>query len=363
MFWKNVNIFKSNSLSLVTKLMLFYSLSTIGLLAAIFTFLYPTFIRLSEKMQGLEASNVTAECYGKIILTLLVSSLISIVFGYFVARQGLQRMREFENKIEQITADSLHERIDLKEWPKELKSFGKKFNMMLDRLQASFNQLSQFSSDIAHELRTPINNLRGMTEIALADKNHPDSNQILLEKYMQEYEHLSKLIENLLFLARSDHGQLGLKKEKINARDEILKICDYYQALALENSIELSCAGNANISVDSILFKRMMSNLLSNAFKYTETNGKIKINIVPHHNSTNISITDTGLGIPSEHLDKIFDRFYRVDSSRSQGSGGLGLGLAIVKSIIDLHNGKLSIESQLRVGTTVVLEFPSLCTT
>lgn len=267
-------------------------------------------------------------------------------------------MREFENKIEQITANSLDERIDLKEWPKELKSFGNKFNTMLDRIETSFIQISQFSSDIAHELRTPITNLLGITEIELSKKQCSDDNKIMLEKYMYEFQHLSKLIENLLFLARSDHGQLVLKKEIVNAREEILKIFDYYQAVADENNIELSCNGNANISVDFLLFKRAINNLISNALKYTKANGKIEINVKADDQGVNISVIDTGEGIPAEHLHRIFDRFYRVDQSRSSHSGGIGLGLAIVKSIIDLHQGKISVQSQLEIGTTVSINFP-----
>ena len=339
--------------------MLFYSLSTIGVLTAIALFLYPTFIKIIDQINENDVSNITAECYEKIIITLLVSSLIAIIFGHIIARKGLNRMREFENNMDKITADSLHERINLNEWPKELINFGHKFNTMLDRIQASFIQLTQFSSDIAHELRTPINNLRGITEIALTKKGSCDETRPILEFYMNEYHHLSKLIEHLLFLARSDHGQLTLKKELINAREEIINICDYYQAVADEKSIEMSCAGSAKIGVDPTLFKRVISNLLSNALKYTESLGKISINIKTEALMTHIAIHDTGRGINAEHLTKIFDRFYRVDTSRSSQPGSLGLGLAIVKSIIDLHKGTIKIESELDKGTSIYLQLPS----
>lgn len=338
--------------------MVLYSLSTIGLLSAIGVFLYPTFVKIMEKINGSEASYITAECYEKIIIILLVGSLCAVIFGHFIARNGLNRMREFEDKMEKITADSLHERINLNEWPKELKSFGKKFNTMLDRIQSSFIQLSQFSSDIAHELRTPVNNLRGITEIALSKEKYSDEYRQILEKYMNEYQHLSKLIENLLFLARSDHGQLTLKKEAINAQEEILNICDYYQAVAYENKIELTCIGNANISADPTHFKRVISNLISNSLNYTQPNGKISINIESMDQWAKISIHDTGVGITDEHITRIFDRFYRIDSSRSSQSGGLGLGLAIVKSIVDLHKGKIVIESKPDFGTSVYLQLP-----
>lgn len=339
--------------------MMFYSISTIGLLSAVGLFLYPTFVKMLKQLNGSEATYITAECYEKVIIALLLGSLSAVIFGHFVARNGLNRMREFEDKMEQITAHSLHERIHLNEWPKELKSFGKKFNTMLDRIQASFIQLTQFSSDIAHELRTPLTNLRGVTEIALANEQHPEESRKILEKNMIEYKHLSKLVENLLFLARSDHGQLTLNKEVIDAQTEISNICDYYRAYADENDIELTYFGNATIVVDPTLFKRVISNLISNSLKYTPQHGKITIHIESIDRWVKISIHDTGAGIAAEHITRLFDRFYRVDTSRSSHSGGLGLGLAIVKSIIDLHKGKIAIESQVNFGTSIYLQLPT----
>lgn len=355
MFWKKDNLSRYQSLSLVTKLMLFYSLSTIGLLAAISLFLYPTFIKMIDQLNGL---TITAECcYEKISIALLLSALSAILFGHVIARNGLTRMRQFENKIEQITADSLHERINLNEWPKELKSLGIKFNLMLDRIHTSFIQLSQFSSDIAHELRTPLNNLTVLTEMTLTQRDLSMDCRKNLEKSMDEYHHLSRLIENLLFLARSDHGQVMLKKESISAQTEILKIADYYQAFADEHNIEILCTGDAILFVDLILFKRLISNLLSNALRYTPLGGKIKISIQTE-DYISILIEDTGCGISEEHLPNLFNRFYRADSSRTSQSGGLGLGLAIVKSIVHLHKGEIEVVSKMNEGTTFYLKFP-----
>jgi two-component system heavy metal sensor histidine kinase CusS len=359
MFWKRVNLFRFKPLSLVAKLMLLYSLSTMGILVAISLFLYPTLMKVVAQINVTHLTYLAALCYKKVIIALLISSLTAIILGYLIARKGLNRLKEFEHKMEQITVDSLHERINLDEWPKELGSLGKKFNTMLDRLHTAFIQLSQFSSDIAHELRTPINNLRGMTEVALAKEKYSGKCQQLLEKYMDEYQHLSKLIESLLFFARSDNGQINLNKEICDTRKEILNISDYYQAVADENDIEITCQGDALIVADLILFKRVISNLLSNALRHTAPQGKINITIELVGSHVEIVVRDTGIGIAEEHLLKILDRFYRVDASRSLQSGGLGLGLAIVKSIIDLHQGKLTIESKLQVGTSVYLKLPS----
>jgi len=347
----------------VTKLVILYSLSTVGIFTAICLFLYPTYIKLIDQINGSHAVHITtAECHKKMIISLLLMSVAAIFSGYVIARNGLQRVREFEANMEKINAESIHERINISEWPKELKRVGTKFNTMLDRIQTSFVQLSQFSSDIAHELRTPINNLMGVTELALRKDTYIDEQRQIFEAHMVEYQHLAKLIENLLFLARSDHGQLMLHKETVNARQEIVNICDYYQALADDYKIELNCEGDANLSVDLTLFKRVISNLLSNAIRHTLSDGKVTVIIEACQLVTKIAIHDNGVGIASDYVARIFDRFYRVDSSRSLQSGGVGLGLAIVKSIVNLHQGTISVESKVNIGTSVYLEFPIIHT-
>ena len=144
----------------------------------------------------------------------------------------------------------------------------------------------------------------------------------------------------------------------LNAKNEILTIIDYYEPYAIEHEIQISCEGEEILYADPVLFKRAISNILSNALRYTKNNGKINIKIESTKEYLNISINDTGTGIGEEHLPKLFDRFYRVDTSRSSQTGGLGLGLAIVKSIMDLHKGNVNIQSTINVGTSICLNFP-----
>lgn len=357
MYLKIVNFFNFKSWSLVKKLMLLYSLSVIGIITSLSLFLYPTFMVM---INHLTESYIAKLCYKNVILGLLLSAAATIILGYIIARNGLSRLREFSENMETITSESLDHRINPNEWPNEIKNAVEKFNLMLDRIQSSFNQLSQYSADIAHELRNPINNLLGMTEITLASDKSIDEYKKTLEFNHDELIYISKLIDNLFFLAHADHGQIKIEKKIFDAKDLILRTFDFFQAIADENEITLVCKGQGNIYADPTLFKRVTNNLLSNALKYSPKSKEIIVIIKPFEDRTTISIIDQGIGIASEHHEKIFDRFYRVDPSRSAHSGGLGLGLSIVRSIIELHKGEITLESTPNIGTAIHFSLPSM---
>lgn len=346
---------KLNAWSLVKKLMFLYTFSVLGILASLCLFLYPTFM---DVINHVTESYITALCYKKVILGLLLTATGTIILGYMIARNGLSRITAFSDEMENITASSLNKRIDPNDWPKEIKIVANKFNIMLSRIETSFMQVSQFSSDIAHELRNPINNLLGNTETALLKDKTNEEYRIILERNYEELQSVSKLLETLFFLAHADHGQLTLNKKELNAKQEVMHVCDYYSALAEEKDIQLVCIGDAHIFADPTLIKRVFSNLISNALRYTEATGRIDINIAEDANAVKISVIDSGIGVANEHVKRIFDRFYRVDSARSYASGGLGLGLAIVKSIIDLHKGWVDVSSQLGKGTAIHIYLP-----
>jgi len=292
-------------------------------------------------------------------LVLLAGFLFAILFGYFIAARGLRSLVELTNTTKKITANSLHRRIDPEFWPKELKTLGMAFNQMLDRIETSFAYLTQFSADLAHELRTPVNNLMGETELALARVKSPEEYQQVFCSNLEELQRISQIIENLLFLARADNPHLDIKKERLDVANEIKLICEFYQALADEKNILVSSRGGAEVHANPVMFRRMISNILSNALKYTLPGGEIKFLIETADEQTvRISLEDNGIGIAFEHLPKVFNRFYRVDAARSNHSGGVGLGLAIVKSIVELHRGHLSIMSELGKGTVVQLVLP-----
>jgi two-component system heavy metal sensor histidine kinase CusS len=370
MCWKRAKNSIKN-ISLRTQLNILHGLSVLAIAGTICLFVYSaTFAKMLTPQEIKNPHTFTqtlfapihpaVKCFMKTKVALLLTILGTILLTNLIARNMLLKIKEFSDRIENISAHSLSDKLNSEDYTKEFKVLADNFNNMLDRVKNSFVQLSQFSSDIAHELRNPINNLKGLTEITLTRKKSPEEYVQVLEKNMEEFNYLSKLIDNLLFLARSENQELVVKKQTITGHVEVENLLEYFQSAAEEKNIILSSSGEANFFVEPILFKRVIYNLVSNAIKHTPANGKIEIYLQSNSDSTStVIVKDSGLGIEEKHLSRIFDRFYKVDASRSSNmDGNCGLGLAIVKSIVELHQGEISIESKLQQGTTVHIHFP-----
>jgi two-component system heavy metal sensor histidine kinase CusS len=286
-------------------------------------------------------------------LGVLASALIAVT----VTRRGLRPLAEMRRSLERVQPAHLNERIEPAHWPRELQPLAVSFDDMLSRLEDSFTRLSQFSADLAHELRTPIGNMLGEAQVALTRERSPDEYRTVVESAAAECERLSSIIDSLLFLARAEAAEQQINRSSFNARTAVEKVISFYQTLAEERQIEITCAGDAQIFADPILFNRAIGNLIDNALRFTPDKGRIRIAIGTREDGVEISVADTGSGITPEHLPRVFDRFYRADPSRS--SAGTGLGLSLVKSIVDLHGGSVSIDSRPGSGTTVTLIFPT----
>lgn len=292
---------------------------------------------------------------------LAVGALLAALIGAWIAHRGLRPIADITRATERIQVGRLHERIQTGEWPRELVALADAFDRMLERLQNSFERLSQFSADLAHELRTPINNLMGEAQVALSRARAPQEYAEVLGSALEEYERLSRMIESMLFLASADHASLGsLKRARLDARAQLQAVSDFYQALADEREIQLSCEGQGAVLADASLLRRALSNLVSNAIEYTPRGGRVSLLFrQEHEGASTLSVTDTGIGIAPEHLSKLGNRFFRVDPSRSSAHSGSGLGLAMVRSIMSLHGGSLTIESGPGQGTAATLYFPA----
>ena len=281
----------------------------------------------------------------------LASTLIAIV----VTRRGLQPLRDMAQLLGRIGPDQLKERIGSNGWPNELQPLAVAFDEMLKRLDDSFTRLSQFSADLAHELRTPIANMMGEAQVALTRDRTADDYRETIESTVAECERLSRIVDNLLFVARVDAAREPIARKWFDARAAIEKIAAFYQMVADDHNVTINCSGDGQIHADPDLFERALGNLLDNALRFTPAHGSIHIGLSKRNADFEVAVSDNGCGIAAEHLPRVFDRFYRAESSR--GSDGAGLGLALVKSIVDLHGGSATIESEIGQGTTVKLTF------
>jgi two-component system, OmpR family, heavy metal sensor histidine kinase CusS len=290
---------------------------------------------------------------------LLIGALCAAALGHFIARRSLAPVRRIAKTASEITSARLERKLKLDDAPVELRELAAAFNGMLDRLRDSFSRLSQFSSDIAHELRTPINNLMGEAQVALTRARTPEEYCELLASALEEYERLSRMIESMLFLARADDPQMKIAAASIDARAEVEKICEFFQVVADDSGVLIRCTGDAKIFADPLLFRRAIGNLLSNALRHTPRGGEIVLEVKSEpRGATTAVVMNPGPGIPPQHLARIFDRLYRVESAREKTTEGVGLGLAIVKSIMELHRGTVSVESTPGEFTAFTLRFP-----
>jgi two-component system heavy metal sensor histidine kinase CusS len=308
-----------------------------------------------------EEDKLLAEFRGRLVPLLAVSLVLCGAVGYQIARRGLKPIGRISETALRIRSTTLHERLPAKEFPAELGALARTFNDMLDRLKESFDRLSRFSADIAHELRTPLNNLRGEVEVALGKSRSPEEYQETLTSFLEEAARLSRLIESLLFLARAEHPETQIHREPLDLGRVLGGVREFYEAAAAESgiAIDLTVAGAVPAELDRTLLQRAAGNLVENSLAHTRKGGTITLAASRENGTVKVEVSDTGCGIPAEHLPRVFDRLYRVDRSRTAATGGAGLGLAIVKSIAELHGGTAEIASTVGKGTRVTLVLPA----
>ena len=288
-------------------------------------------------------------------------TVFTALLGVFITRRGLRPLRNITAKIKDVTAHEMHGRLDAREWPSELAVLAREFDNMLGRLRDSFDRLAQFSADVAHEFRTPLNNLMGATSLALSRARESEDYRAALEANVEQFDRLRRMVESLLFIARADNAEAVLSKHACDPAAIAREVCDFFSALAEDRGLSLVCEGEGAAEADEVLLRLALSNLISNALRHTPRGGRVVVRILRTPAGCEMTVADTGPGIAAEHQARLFDRFYRVDAARTGGGaeGGFGLGLAIVKSVMTLHGGTVSVESSPGTGTTFRLRLPS----
>lgn len=288
----------------------------------------------------------------------LIGLFASILCSFILIKIGLKPLSLFVNNILTMDVKSLTERLDMKKASEELAPLIDAFNHLLDKIQEAYEKLSDFSSNIAHELRTPINNLIIETEILLTQPLSDKKIKELLGSSLEEYQRLAIIIDKLLFLARSDANKLHMNKSELNINTEVKAVVDFHEALAAEKSVTIQIMGDGNVKADQTLFRNALTNILTNAIKYSGEHSNITIKTTEKAAAVQIVIADNGPGIPNNHFKKLSERFYRIDTHRATNAGGSGLGLAIVNSIMKAHFGKLEFYNNIPTGLMVSLLFP-----
>lgn len=287
--------------------------------------------------------------------------IIAVVAGYLIARRGLRPVSRLASIVAELGAAQLSRRVGDDTWPRELRPLATNFDQLLSRLEKSFTGISQFSADIAHELRTPLHILRGEAEMALTRARSNEDYRACIESAAEEYERLTRMVDALLFLARTEQSDALPDKQPLALDREVATVCAFHQAMADEQEVTLIADGTGTVLADPGLLRRALGNLIVNALCHTPSGGRIVVEAreTPEREAE-IIVGDTGGGIMPEDLPHVFDRFYRADSARLRQVTGTGLGLAIVQSIMQLHGGTVSLESELGCGTAVTLKFPPL---
>lgn len=290
----------------------------------------------------------------------VVASLLSAVASWWAARTGLKPLRAMKSRAQAVNASKLDERMPADSVPIEMADLAESLNDMLQRLQNDFMRLSEFSSDLAHELRTPISNLLTQTQVVLAQQRSVADYQDTLASNAEELQRLARMVSDMLLLAKAEHGLLLPTTEEIVLQREVLALMDFYDALAEEKSVILSCSGEGTVLGDRLMLRRAISNLLSNALKYTAAKGTVAITIESTATRVCLKVSNTGATIAAEHLPRLFDRFYRADKARTHAqSDGAGLGLAITRAIVEAHGGTSNVKSSDGI-TVFSLEFKAL---
>jgi len=276
----------------------------------------------------------------------LVVTLVSGLLGWLAARQGLSPLRSMKTKATSVSAQRLDQRMQVDAVPVEMADLAIELNRMFDRLQTDFQRLSDFSADLAHELRTPISNLLTQTQVALSTKRDAATYRDILASNAEEFQRLARMVSDMLFLAKTERGVDLPQTEIFSAASEAQALVEFYDALAAEKGVKISLVGDGDILGDRLMFRRAVSNLLSNAIRHTHDHGEVTIEIDETPHATILKVENTGDEIDPKALPRLFDRFYREHPARSdQDSDGAGLGLAITRAILEAHGGSATATS------------------
>lgn len=318
------------------------------------------FAQVSVAYPEEEIQQTLRELFSAYTIAFPIAIFISMFGGWLLARFSLKPVDKIINAAHDITAHNLSRRLPMPSSNDEIGRLTSTLNEMIERLQDSFEQIRQFTSDVSHELRTPLAILMGEMELALRSPKQNVQYKETIMSALEEVTRLSKVVQSLLEISRAETGQVKIDFLPLNISDTIRDIAEDMQILAEEKGIKLESIIEDNIIImaDYVRIHQTLINVIDNSIKYNRPNGSVLVRMQTDSQRAVIRISDTGVGIPDDCLEHIFDRFFRVDKARSRDVDGTGLGLAIVKWIVESHHGTIEVESQLGKGTMFTIKFP-----
>lgn len=308
-----------------------------------------------------EINDLLGNLFSIFIYLIPVALVVSVGGGWFLATRSLKPVDDITRAARAITAHNLDRRIQYTGVDDELGRLVATFNDMISRLQLSFSQIQQFSSDASHELRTPLTIMRGELELSLRSKRStPDEHRKVLSSALEETIRMTTIVDNLLTLTKADMGTSYIKMQDVWLRTIIQELHEDSEILAERKKIAVSIGAldDSLIIGDPVRLRQLFLNLIDNAIKYTPEHGTVELSLQRENGHAKVRVKDSGMGIPKEDLGKIFDRFYRVDKARSRELGGSGLGLSISKWITEIHGGSITVESEVNRGSVFTVSLP-----
>ncbi|HEY2257729.1 MAG TPA: heavy metal sensor histidine kinase, partial [Variovorax sp.] len=294
----------------------------------------------------------------RVLIGDVVSMLASTGLAFLVLRRGLRPLRALAATAAGIRPMNLAVRLPEHDAPLEIERMVIAFNAMLERIAEGYERLSQFSADLAHEIRTPIGVLIGQTQVALHQARSADEYQRVLESNMEELNRLRQIAENILFLAQADHETLAIERAPVALAAELQKIADYFEGVADEEGLRFEVEASGFAFVNAPLCRRAINNLVANAVRYGTRGSTVRLIGTQEAQAAVIAVENVGEPVAVEQLSRLFDRFYRGDAARSRPTESTGLGLAIVKAIMRLHGGQAQVSSATPGSIRFELHFP-----
>jgi two-component system heavy metal sensor histidine kinase CusS len=295
----------------------------------------------------------------RVIGAALLAVCLTTICSFVILKRSLKTLEVMSGQAKDITPVNLSARLAIDRAPTELRNLAMAFNAMLGRLEEGYAHLSQFSADLAHEIRTPVNVLMGQTQVTLGQLRPPEEYEQLLESNLEELTRLSRIIENILFLAHADHAAMVVERERLNLLEELHKIAEYFEGIAEERDMHFEVAASGMGYANSVMWRRAVNNLVINAVRYGQAGSVIILEARQDAQGSYVTVTNSANPMTTVELERMFDRFYRGDRSRSAFTESNGLGLAIVRAIMVLHGGSATVSAQ-NSQVCFNLQFPNV---